>query len=395
MLGESFEQIVVPVGIGELTGASDPVDASELSPVRSANRELIDASLRPRETPTRRSTRRRLRFATIVAVSVVVAAGTLVAIIETRPDAPQRITPGVETPGLSTAATSLGARTPATSTPNADSAIELLGPLPIDSAMNRPRHQLAAIGEAVELATKDCMAIAGYTYVPAEASNFDRSFFDDILANRHGLTDPHVAASAGYLNPMNLPHSSPPSNGRPADPTEQAGFDAALSGSIVTPPISIDKSTQRVTAGGCRHTAADQIWGSSDVQVAQFNVIQELSNQATAAVMGSAGYAALNQQWSSCMEGAGYIYADPAAANTDWYSKRTAQADLAVVTSEEQAVALADVACKTSVDYVPTLDSLYAAAEQPIADTHRDDIVNYIDNVDHAATTAAAYIAEH
>ena len=339
-------------------------------------------------------------------IVVAVVAGTAVFVVRTsdRRPASNVVVPATSTESTiptdvtngSNNTTSTATSTSSQSTTAATTLIESLGSLPIDAAMNRPLAQRQLVGDAVELATKECMAIAGYTYIPRDFPVEASTFFDVLIAGRHGLVDPNVAVSAGYLNSRNLPDSTPlPSDGRPTNPTEQAGFDAALDGSSISPPISIDQRTARIMSGGCRQDAADQIWGSNDAATAEFDVIQTLSSEATSTVTNSAGLVALNQQWSACMQSSGYTYADPRAASVDWSTKRSAQPNLTVVTPAESAVAVADVACKTTVGYIATLDGMFAVVEQSLAAEHAQDIDKYVQHFNDAAVTASAYINAH
>ena len=95
------------------------------------------------------------------------------------------------------------------------------------------------------------------------------------------------------------------------------------------------------------------------------------------------------------MQSSGYTYADPRAANVDWSTKRSAQPDRTVATSEESAVAIADVACKTTVGYIATLDGMYAVVEQSLVAAHAQDIDTYVQHFNDAALTATAYINSH
>jgi hypothetical protein len=119
-----------------------------------------------------------------------------------------------------------------------------------------------------------------------------------------------------------------------------------------------------------------------------FNDIQALWNTAGTAVTASPAYAALNQQWSTCMTSNGYTYADPGSAHQDWFFKRSTQADPSTATPTEKAVAVADATCKATVGYITGLDSLYAAAEQPLANAHSAEIVDYVQRFTDAANRA-------
>ena len=375
--GDRLSRTVPPVSAAEAVG-STPVANLRVRPVRA----LVTVG--------------------VIVVAAVAGAALFVVRTSDRRPASNVVVPVTSTEStIPTDVTNGSNNTTSTSTSSqlttaATTLIESLGPLPIDAAMNRPLAQRQLVGDAVELATKECMATAGYTYIPRDFPVDASTFFDLIIAGRHGLVDPDVAVSAGYFNSRNVPDSTPfPSDGRPTNPTEQAGFDAALDGSPANPPISIDQRTMRIMSGGCRQVAADQIWGSNDAATAEFDVIQTLSSEATSTVSNSAGFVALNQQWSACMQSSGYTYADPRAANVDWSTKRSAQPDRTVATSEESAVAIADVACKTTVGYIATLDGMYAVVEQSLAAAQAQDIDTYVQHFNDAALTASAYINSH
>ena len=64
--------------------------------------------------------------------------------------------------------------------------------------------------------------------------------------------------------------------------------------------------------------------------------------------------------------------------------------DLGVVTSAEDAVAVTDVAGKTRVGYLPTLDGMFAVVEQSLAVAHAHDIDEYVIHFNDAATASAS-----
>jgi hypothetical protein len=356
--------------------------------------------------PRNHRARTRRTVATACAVAFVAAITvTVTAIRISRSDPrPNLIVPALPSDPPTTLAGTIGATTTTTSTATTSAqppqgavvTIEALGPLPIDAAINRPVDQRVAIANAREAVTGRCMAEAGFDYHPRTAATDEKTFAEMILAHRYGIVDADSAAMLGNGTAhdlmITLPSDTTPDAGLPADPAVRDAYLAALNGMPIS-AVPIGTTSYRVTSGGCQQAASDAIFGSYDTQTAQFNDIQALSNTAGAAVTASQAYAALNQQWSTCMTSNGYVYADPGSAHQDWFFKRSAQPDPSTATPTEKAVAVADATCKATVGYTAGLDSLYAAAEQPLANAHSTEIIDYVQRFTDAATQAGILLS--
>ena len=80
-------------------------------------------------------------------------------------------------------------------------------------------------------------------------------------------------------------------------------------------------------------------------------------------------FVAVEKQWSDCMAGKGFSYTTPNEAMAANFSPNTP-----TPTSQEQAVAVADVQCKISTNLVGIAVAIQSAYDQQYIDSHRDQL---------------------
>lgn len=163
----------------------------------------------------------------------------------------------------------------------------------------------------------------------------------------YGVASEADAEQLGYRVPDESSDASP----APA-PTVPANVSEAFSGS-----------------GGCEMKAFDQLEISRVQQ--GFTTIQGLRAEALEEASADKRLIAANAHWSACMKTAGYDYATPQDPPSDRSLLGRGLAipkgdTLAPPSPAEKAVAEKDMACKESVDYIPTFATVVASYQRTL-----------------------------
>lgn len=243
---------------------------------------------------------------------------------------------------------------------------------PLDAMSIGQGTDLQAIHETSESLISKCMKSQGWTYHP-------QRFVDDAalsVRDRFGIVDRVSAAANGYetLRPVpDLTTYSPDSIGAPTDPTQQEAYYAALNGTAVeisTPPGTSSDAIP-MTKGGCRRQAADEIWGSADGHVSDQAELQHLVAVSLSKSSADRQQVAADLAWSLCMAKAGYTFPSPQIALQTFLRRPVPDA------GTEVPVAVADVGCKASTDYVSKATSIIRRHQSALAEKNAAWLASY------------------
>ncbi|MHB8669190.1 MAG: hypothetical protein ACYDAD_01295 [Acidimicrobiales bacterium] len=232
---------------------------------------------------------------------------------------------------------------------------------------------LANFGEAPPLqealVIRDCMKAQGFDYVPVDPaaqnvatgtiSEADlRKLYGYDVSTRYGQPPPPTAADPNATIRASL------------GPADQAAYDRALTGA------STDSSGgggggggSFRTVGGCTKDAIRQVYGGAQVVGTLLGKLHELNQR----VDNDQRVVRANQDWSQCMQKAGFRYTKPGKIKKDLKKKLKAivgssptttvasatapappapaydHAALAALQKEEMSISAADLACNTKV----------------------------------------------
>ncbi|WP_147375529.1 hypothetical protein [Jiangella rhizosphaerae] len=175
---------------------------------------------------------------------------------------------------------------------------------------------------------------------------------------RYGLTDPAVAATHGYHLAGDATRSGP---------APVAVDDTVLLGAT-TPGATV--AGLAVPEGGCVGEASRAVGGAPG----SAEIVQRINADSVSGAMTDPRVVAAFAAWSACMADAGYDYDDP------WQPPADGWLEDATPSTEEIAVATADVACKESTRLVAIWhhvdvelqEELVAAHEAELALVERD-----------------------
>ncbi|MBQ0848582.1 hypothetical protein J8N05_10200 [Streptomyces sp. BH-SS-21] len=205
----------------------------------------------------------------------------------------------------------------------------------------------AEVATAKNLLVTSCMKRYGFSW-SAPAPTVPRQ------DRRYGVIDRQAALRHGYHL---LPTDSSALGASGAAPASQEEADALSGGQL------LDSDTGRsqlaagyrepvkrvrgkaVPPGGCAQEAERELLGRDDLKSAA-GVVSRINTGSFSESMTTGAVKKVFAAWSSCMDGAGYDFADPL--------KSIGSADLSTPTASaaEKKLAAADVTCKESVDLV-------------------------------------------
>lgn len=237
---------------------------------------------------------------------------------------------------------------PVTTDRSAPSMLDLSGRrLPIERYLLTDR-QLGELSRARTFLAANCLSRYGLTLPPAVFDSGTTPAADTSssanTAHRYGIADPTAAARFGYHPPPGTP--TPPPH-RP-EPRLSAAVELVLTGkngALSSPESTTTYQGRPIPEGGCMDEATRRLGTRSgtigDAQLANDVNLDSFARSKTEPATAKAIHA-----WSTCMRAAGFEYADPTEAPGPRFG------DAPRATSEEIAVATADVACKRRTNLV-------------------------------------------
>lgn len=247
--------------------------------------------------------------------------------------------------------------------------------LPLEAYMETYPEQAAIARAQVKLQVA-CMAKFGFTYMPppieAPLSNDDAN-----MSRRYGISDPDQAAQFGYHLANYTQTRAPQAQLSNAEMAVLEGY----SGSVVHPtPAPSTYNGVQVPKGGCVGSINTKLGARLDTSPPARLAYDSLSmSQAKPAVQ-----AALHA-WSGCMKSKGYTVDTPfnAAALASSSSEPSPS-------SQEIAVAVADVACKQKTDLVKIWFTAESAIQNQQIEKNQLTLTHLRHQIDAAVKAAAA-----
>lgn len=225
----------------------------------------------------------------------------------------------------------------------------------------------------------DCMAEAGFDY-----PTFDHAA-GLLVSNdrRYGISDPELAAQYGYgVAPL------------PVAVKEQLqavnDFEASLTASSELALFGVESEFadgRLYSEGSCLGLADEQLHALT--LGADILIVDELFADAHRRFQGDPRLADLNEEWSECMNTAGYSYSDPLAAADD-PAFAPPDGEDHVASAGERAVALADLDCKWSTDYLTVAVSIEAAYQLEVIDRHGEMLAEIAERIKVIRSTVLA-----
>lgn len=232
--------------------------------------------------------------------------------------------------------------------------------LPVDAYV-QSRRERARVEEAERLLVEQCMRRFGFSFDlpsvdrdPADLENGDKPNYSGL----YGLLDESQAATNGY-------HAHVGPQPRPAelDGNVTQLSEEQLSGEEEADSLRVGMGYpsggtfrgQQIPNGGCSGEARRAVAAGAPAFDPLIN--EAIMADAWPAAESDSRSVAAAAAWSACMAGEGYDYRDPMEANDDsrWYRSDWP-------TETEIAVAVADVRCKKTTNYVGirmAVDSAY------------------------------------
>ncbi len=229
--------------------------------------------------------------------------------------------------------------------------------LPYDSYFFTPSQE-DAILHATDILEISCLRRFGFSATVPPTST---SQYNAIVQSRYYVSDIADAEAYGYMSP---PADQPPSTSASTNysSTEEMVLTgrgaSSWQGKTVPTGGCAGEAEQKLTAG--EKTIVDKDGPQSpDLPAVGEFVPGDLAQNSYAAAASDARVQKLYSGWSACMEASGFAYKTPEQANNDsrWSSTDTP-------TQLEVATAVADVKCKTKVNYLGVLSGVQAAYEQ-------------------------------
>jgi len=236
-------------------------------------------------------------------------------------------------------------------------------------------EQLVTTIEATEAAIADCMAEAGFEYIPIDSETF-RDAMDLVGGSPPGFTDEEFVAQFGY-GITTLP---PRSEFRFGDENQtifddlsaedQVAYTRTLVGDHDTATfVLMLEQEDFLPAGGCTETAIEEVFTPEQLSPSFFNPFDALVEQDPRMIEAQAN-------WSDCMKEAGFEYAtqgDPEDEFVERLQTLTGGADpatlegsdkdaLTALQGEERAIAVVDFECAAEF-----IDDVEAQVERDIS----------------------------
>jgi hypothetical protein len=247
------------------------------------------------------------------------------------------------------------------------------------SACSRDSDATPDDGEpvAVAMLTVDDMKTFGFPLDPYVYSHYTQPSYARAFAMLYG----RCMARFGFTSPPDLPRRPPPlarhesrygvtnenevkvHGYHPAfsDPDEPSTSPSPISPAELA--VGMGEGGQRthrgqpVPEGGCRGEAQSKLEAGAPA-VEDIRLGETLANDSFGRALEDSRVRAVTDEWSACMTGRGYDYATPEKANNDPAFATESP------TSNEIAVALADVRCKKETNYINIRASVETAYQQ-------------------------------
>ncbi|MEV4113155.1 hypothetical protein [Nonomuraea sp. NPDC049695] len=214
---------------------------------------------------------------------------------------------------------------------------------PLDAYEVSPTD-MARLTNAMRSSLSDCMGRFGFTDYPKEKLKAQtRPFPKD---RQYLFIDPAKVAEYGYAGGPMAEISDKALN-------SESSAKAAAKPSPEEVSVYLGKGQQvyrgaQVPEGGCLGEARRAVLNGAGTEDEW--VVTQLRGQASEQAEKDARVVGATQRWSACMARSGYSYKDPGAAWEDprWSDRRNG----GPLTSEEKAVATADMNCKLETNYL-------------------------------------------
>jgi len=243
-----------------------------------------------------------------------------------------------------------------------------------------------------------CMQEAGFEYTPQDASSISTAWDDELewgteeFAEKHGYgyssgsesedgEEEWVDPNADYVAAMSE--------------SERVAYEAALWGEPQGDSLDEDAEYEwDWTKAGCYGKASNETYGDaySAYEDPAFVELQDEIGRLYEKAQADPKLAALDADWSACMNDAGFDFAKVSEAsesiseayNALWEAAdpdtgsidKTAEADLR---EKELATAIADAKCQTKVGYQKKSREVQFALEQEFVDTHKAELDAWIE----------------
>lgn len=246
--------------------------------------------------------------------------------------------------------------------------------LPLEAYMESYPQQSAIARAQVKL-VEACMAKYGFTYAPP-APTPPLSNDDANMNRRYGVADADQAAQYGYHLPN---YAAAPVTPSPVSSAEQLVLIGhAGNGTSSSAPASYHGLA--VPANGCIGSSTAKLGAPLDTSLPDRLDSESLSQSQAEPVVQQALHA-----WSACMKSKGYTVDTPFNAPS-----LTASSNGPSPTSQEIAVAVADVACKQQTGLVKTWFTAETAVQNQQIEHHQLALTQLRQQIDAAVKAAAA-----
>jgi hypothetical protein len=234
--------------------------------------------------------------------------------------------------------------------------------MPLDSYEEVAGLEQNAVSAAAALLMQRCMTAQGFQFTPAAGTSGEQSVLDTI-EDGYGLASLPQAQQFGYGQPTgSQPFGGPGAVilgglvGSPKDQAHSKAWYSALLGFY--PGVRIGQ----VRHLGCFQEAYQELYGQSGgigLAVAiSADPVPGIAGEAASWTQTDPRIVAANAAWSRCMHARGYSYRNPArAADAHWPSAPS---------TREIGTAVADVTCKSQVNYVNIWLTVEAAYQQAL-----------------------------
>ena len=247
--------------------------------------------------------------------------------------------------------------------------------LPLEAYMETYPEQ-AAIARAQVKLVATCMAKYGFNYAPptpqAPLSNDDAN-----LNRRYGISDPDEAAQYGYHLPGYATPQSSPTQVSDAEEAVMIGH----SGDPMHPtPAPSTYNGVPVPQDGCIGSSTAKLGAKLNTALADKLDYSSLSKSQAEPVVQTALHA-----WSTCMKSKGYTVDTPFHAST-----LAASSNGPSPTSQEIAVAVADVACKQKTKLVSIWFAADSAVQRQQVEQNQLPLTQLRQQIDAAVKASAA-----
>jgi len=219
--------------------------------------------------------------------------------------------------------------------------------LPLDEYRNTHAEGIA---RAESILANKCLRTLGITYALPVAA--PPTTLISGVSRRYGLADSAEAATRGY----HLPEGAGPQAGPGSGPQEEAPVSPEVE-SALTGRGQNSIGGKPIPEGGCLGQARATLAEGAPAQ-GEPMLAERLAGEALQRTNGDSRVAAKNAEWSACMKGAGFNYADPMKTISDPAFAGDSPSPAEIATAK------ADVACKDKVGLVATMVQVETAYQQ-------------------------------